>query len=82
MAKIADKAMDSTEALRSVCRLATEKHFELLVVSLDFLLLDLSGDVLYFREYLGQRRRVQGGFVGSHCVRCHSDIVESGMKKQ
>jgi hypothetical protein len=85
LAKVADKTMSLTEALRSARRLAAAKYFEssfeMLVIALDSLLLRFPSDVLDLREYLRQSRRISGGFVGGHRVRCHPRVRESGAEE-
>jgi hypothetical protein len=85
LAKVTDEAMRLTESLRCHRRLAAAKHFppsfEMLVVALDLLLLGLSREVLNFWEYFSQGRRVGGGSIGLHRVRCHPGILESGAKE-
>ena len=85
LAKVADKAMGLTEALRSARGLAAAKYFEssfeMLVIALDSLLLGFARGMLHLGEHLGQSGRVGGGFVRGHRVRGHPGVLESGTEE-
>jgi hypothetical protein len=85
LAKVADKAMGLTEALRSARGLAAAKYFEssfeMLVIALDSLLYCFAGEVLDLRQHGSQSGRVGSGFICGHRVRRHPGTLESGAEE-